>query len=129
MKSSDLNTIIGVIYGSESYIDITTKETKKSRIGNYIGVITVSGKYPYLINVSYPLSTRSYTVGCGSTCFFNIDKKLKVRPATEEEIARWRHADGVGKTARRLANTADKVKDIKWVNVHVDGGDSIIVNL
>ena len=107
----ELNEIISVI--------------KAKGFRSAIGVVTRKGG---VTDVNYPLYLGSKEVTCGSTGYSN-DNVTTIRPATEEEIKAWRNAEGVAKSARKTANTAEKVKAIKWVACSLRLGGEIINEL
>lgn len=92
------------------------------------GVVTFDPSFPDLYSILYPLKMGSDAVLAGGGGGKLVEVK-NIRPATEEEIKAWRKADGVGKSARAKANTVDKVKGIKWVDISLMNGETIITNL
>lgn len=108
--------------GKSSWYSLANKNlSEEEQDENIIGVFFIEeGEKGWQnIEVCYPLDLRMSEhngydyVGCGESFRKNKNKKLTIRPATREEAMRWRKADGVGKSARRVANTAEKIKKIK----------------
>jgi hypothetical protein len=91
-------------------------------------VVTLDSRFPDLYSILYPLKKGSDAVLAGGGGGKLVEVK-SIRPATEEEIKAWRKADGVGKSARARANTEERVKNIKWVDIAIMSGETIITSL
>lgn len=95
-----------------------------------IAVCTVNANFAEVedvISIEYPLKIGSNSVDCGSSGINNIrNNRVNIRPAEPDEIKAWRKAEGVGQSARRVANTVEKVKEIKWINASIRNGKKII---
>lgn len=109
---NNLNTVISVI---------------KVKTCEIIGVVTKNNEGNFY-NISYPTKKKRPDVWCGGSSANTCDVK-SIRPATDEEIKVWRNAEGVAKSARAKANTADKVKEIKWVAASLRIGEKIITTI
>ncbi len=95
-----------------------------------IAVCTVNANFAEVedvISIEYPLKIGSNSVDCGSSGINNIkNNRVNIRPAEPDEIKAWRKAEGVGQSARRAANTVEKVKEIKWISASIRNGKKII---
>lgn len=95
-----------------------------------IAVCTVNANFAEvedMISIEYPLKIGSNSVDCGSSGINNIKtNKVNIRPAEPDEIKAWRKAEGVGQSARRAANTVEKVKEIKWIGASIRNGKKFI---
>lgn len=84
-----------------------------------IAVCTVDANFAEvedMISIEYPLRIGSNSIDCGGSGINDIkNNKVNIRPANPDEIKAWRKAEGVGQSARRTANTVEKVKEIKWI--------------
>ena len=78
------------------------------------------------IDIKYPLKIGSNTVDCGSSTVRVKDNNVIIRPATPDEIKTWRKIEGIGQSARKTANTVEKVKQIKWIDVSISMGGKFI---
>jgi hypothetical protein len=107
----------------------TISAIKGKGIRTTIGVVTMKSTDTDRINLHYPLRMGSKSVNCGSTSYSISKDSISIRPATDEEIKMWRNAEGVGMSARKSANTPEKVKAIKWVACSLNNGENIITNL
>jgi len=128
-KASDLNQVLAVVSGYETYTDRLTGKQKKSKIKPTIGIVCKYKIYPDMLGINYPMILGSDWQGCGGMNFFNSKKLISVRPATEEEIKEWRNAKGLIASTRKRANTVDKVKQLKWVKLTVGRGDELITSM
>ena len=68
----------------------------------------------------------SNTVDCGDSTVRVKDNNVIIRPATSDEIKTWRKTEGIGQSARKAANTVERVKQIKWINVSISMGGKFI---
>ena len=95
-----------------------------------IAVCTVNANFAEvedMISIEYPLRIGSNSVDCGSSGINDIkNNRVNIRPAELNEIKAWRKAEGVGQSARRAANTVEKVKEIKWIDASIRNGKKII---
>jgi hypothetical protein len=107
----------------------TISAIKGKGIRTTICVVTMKSTDTDRIKVHYPLRMGSKSVNCGATSYSVSEDSITIRPATDEEIKMWRKAEGVGMSARKSANTPEKVKDIKWVACSLSIGENIITNL
>lgn len=99
--------------------------TKAKGFRHAIGVASKKGN---IITVDYPLFRGGKEI-YGGSIGFRTEEVTAIRPATEEEIKEWRNTPGIAKTARKTANTADKVMKIKWVAIGLLDGSKIINTL
>lgn len=95
-----------------------------------IAVCTVNANFAEvedMISIEYPLRIGSNSVDCGSSGINDIkNNRVNIRPAELNEIKAWRKAEGIGQSARRAANTVEKVKEIKWIGASIRNGKKII---
>ena len=94
-----------------------------------IAVCTVTDNFDKedMISIEYPLEIGSNNIDCGSSGINDIkNNKVNIRPAEPDEIKAWRKAEGVGQSARRDANTVEKVKEIKWIAASLGLGKKFI---
>jgi len=91
-----------------------------------IAVCMIKDEHQDYINIEYPLRIGSNNVQCGGSSVNIKDNNVTIRPANPDEIKTWRKAEGVGQSARRAANTIEKVKKIKWIDVGLSTGDKFI---
>ncbi len=79
------------------------------------------------ISIEYPLRIGSNNVDCGGSGINDIkNNRVNIRPAELDEIKAWRKAEGVGQSARKAANTIEKVKEIKWIAAGLRNGEKFI---
>lgn len=123
-KDSEMENQDDLTVLSEVISVITAKDIKPT-----IAVCLASSRYPDLINIDYPLVIGENEITCGGAGTNIKNNNVKIRPATAKEIKMWRNADGVGKSNRKTANTVDKIKAIKWVDVGLRNGEKIITSL
>jgi len=107
----------------------TISAIKGKGIRTTIGVVTMKSTDTDRIYIHYPLGMGRKYVNCGSAAYSVSENSITIRPATDEEIKKWRNAEGVGMTSRKYANTPEKVKTIKWVAYSLNDGENIITNL
>lgn len=115
---------------------------KTTELSQVVSVVTVKGcsylsvcmRNPddtEMVDLIYPLCTRCKRkdwVGCGSK-YVDLKDVSRIRPATYEEVMRWRNSEGVLSSGRKKANTIDKVKALKWVDCGLRFGREIITDL
>ena len=95
-----------------------------------IAVCTVNANFDEfedIISMDYPLRIGSNSIDCGSSGINDIkNNRVNIRPAELDEIKAWRKAEGIGQSARRVANTVEKVKEIKWIAASLRNGKKFI---
>ena len=91
-----------------------------------IAVCMIKNELQDYIDIEYPLKIGSNTVDCGGSTVRVKDNNVIIRPATSDEIKTWRKAEGIGQSARKAANTVERVKQIKWINVSISMGEKFI---
>lgn len=123
-KDSEMENQDDLTALSEVISVITAKSIKPT-----IAVCLASSSHPDLINIEYPLVIGENEIMCGGTGTNIKNNNVKIRQATKKEIKMWRNADGVGKSNRKIANTVDKIKDIKWIAAGLRSGEKIITSL
>ena len=84
-----------------------------------IAVCMIKNELQDYIDIEYPLKIGSNTVDCGGSTVRVKDNNVIIRPATSDEIKTWRKAEGIGQSVRKAANTVERVKQIKWINVSI----------
>jgi len=125
--------IISVITGSTSHLDLHGCK-RSQRIQATIGIAVVEDDNPEnigMVEVYYPclkgnLKTKGY-IDHTHMNMFNMLDKLKIRPATEDEIRKWKHADGNDGFTRARADTPEKLKEL--VKHSLERGEKIITRL
>lgn len=119
-------------------INKDSKVKPESELSDVISVISCNSMKPSIavctikndiISMAYPLVIGKTEIECGSSGRTITNNNVKIRPATIEEIKQWRNALGPAQSARKTANTVEKVKEIKWVASALRLGKKIINHL
>jgi len=122
------NNILSVISGTETWIGIDGYK-KQKKVKDIIGIVCVNDDIEYINAVSICYPYRDGEIRGMLDSIRNTGRKLVVRPATDDEIHTWMHANGEDKHIREKISDLYEIKEMTVISELLKSGIKIITEL